>query len=110
LAAWRLFDKFLERKFPESMRNAYYLMAIHEQLPRIHKVGLQHVGWRSHQLRDKWTQCQHGNRVADSLPSGSGDLDVHLGRQRLPLAYLLRTLELDQRAVKGLYEAGFVTQ
>jgi hypothetical protein len=23
----------------------YYLMAIHEQLPRIHKVELQQVGW-----------------------------------------------------------------
>src|ERR1700676_3680517 len=39
---WRLdklgsFDEFLERKFPESRRKAYYLMAIHERLPRIHK-------------------------------------------------------------------------
>jgi hypothetical protein len=86
LAAWRSFDEFLERKFPESRRKAHYLMAIHEQLPRIHKVGLQHVGWRSHQLRDKWRQSQHGNGVADSRPAGSGNLDVHLGRQRLPLA------------------------
>lgn len=35
---WRLgnlksFDEFIERKFPESRRKAYYLMAIHEQLP-----------------------------------------------------------------------------
>jgi len=47
---WRLdnvrsFDEFLERKFPESRRKAYYLMAIHEQLPRIHKVELHQVGW-----------------------------------------------------------------
>jgi hypothetical protein len=47
---WRLdnvpsFDEFLERKFPESRRKAYYLMAIHERLPRIHKVDLQQVGW-----------------------------------------------------------------
>jgi hypothetical protein len=41
----RSFDEFLERKFPESRRQAYYLMAIHEQLPRIHKVELQQVGW-----------------------------------------------------------------
>jgi hypothetical protein len=41
----RSFDGFLERKFPESRRKAYYLMAIHEQLPRIHKVELQQVGW-----------------------------------------------------------------
>jgi hypothetical protein len=35
---WRLeklksFDEFLERRFPESRRKAYYLMSIHEQLP-----------------------------------------------------------------------------
>ena len=41
----RSFDEFLERKFPESRRKAYYLMAIHEQLPRIHKVEHQQVGW-----------------------------------------------------------------
>src|SRR5258707_5984528 len=41
----RSFDEFLERKFPESRRNDYYLMAIHERLPRIHKVDLQQVGW-----------------------------------------------------------------
>ena len=41
----RSFDEFLERKFPGSRRKAYYLMAIHEQLPRIHKVDLQQVGW-----------------------------------------------------------------
>jgi hypothetical protein len=36
---WRIdnlksFDEFLEKKFPESRRKAYHLMAIHEQLPR----------------------------------------------------------------------------
>ncbi len=36
---WRLenlasFDDFLERRFPESRRKAYYLMSIHEQLPK----------------------------------------------------------------------------
>jgi hypothetical protein len=41
----RTFDEFLERKFPESRRKAYYLMSIHEQLPRIHKVDLQQVDW-----------------------------------------------------------------
>src|SRR5277367_892140 len=30
----RSFDEFLEKRFPESRRKAYYLMAIHEQLPR----------------------------------------------------------------------------
>jgi hypothetical protein len=47
---WRIdnlhsFDEFLERKFPESRRKAYYLMAIHERLPRIHKADLKQVGW-----------------------------------------------------------------
>jgi hypothetical protein len=47
---WRIdnlhsFDEFLERKFPESRRKAYYLMAIHERLPRIRKVELEQVGW-----------------------------------------------------------------
>jgi len=41
----RSFDEFLERKFPDSRRKAYYLMAIHEQLTGIHKVELQQVGW-----------------------------------------------------------------
>jgi hypothetical protein len=35
----------LERKFPESRRKAYYLMAIHEQLPKIPKPQLKLVGW-----------------------------------------------------------------
>ena len=47
---WRLdnlrsFDDFLERKFPESRRKAYYLMAIHEHLPKIPKPELKLVGW-----------------------------------------------------------------
>ena len=37
---WRLeklksFDEFLEKRFPESRRKAYYLMAIHENLMRV---------------------------------------------------------------------------
>jgi hypothetical protein len=47
---WRLdhlrsFDEFRERKFPESRRKAYYLMAIHEHLPKIPKPELKLVGW-----------------------------------------------------------------
>jgi hypothetical protein len=41
----RSFDEFLERKFPESRRKAYYLMAIHEHLPRIPKAELRSMGW-----------------------------------------------------------------
>src|ERR1700688_3724075 len=41
----RSFDEFLERKFPESRRKAYYLMAIHEQLTPIRKRDLEQIGW-----------------------------------------------------------------
>jgi hypothetical protein len=47
---WRIenlksFDEFLEKRFPESRRKAYYLMAIHEQLPRQIHRDLKQVGW-----------------------------------------------------------------
>jgi hypothetical protein len=47
---WRLenlasFDDFLQRRFPESRRKAYYLMSIHEQLPRQVRNELKQVGW-----------------------------------------------------------------
>ena len=38
------FDEFLEKRFPESRRKAYYLMAIHENLTRIPKPRLREVG------------------------------------------------------------------
>ena len=47
---WRMedlgsFDEFLERRFPESRRKAYYLMAIHEHLPRQMHRDLELMGW-----------------------------------------------------------------
>jgi hypothetical protein len=47
---WRLenlksFDEYLGKRFPESRRKAYYLMAIHENLKRIPKHHLREVGW-----------------------------------------------------------------
>ena len=47
---WRLenlrsFDEFLEKRFPESRRKAYYLMAIHENLTKIPKQRLRELGW-----------------------------------------------------------------
>jgi hypothetical protein len=47
---WRLeqlksLDDFLEKRFAESRRKAYYLMAIHENLIRVPKQELQQVGW-----------------------------------------------------------------
>jgi hypothetical protein len=48
---WRLenlksFDQFLEKRFPESRRKAYYLMTIHEHLTKIPKQNLREIGWR----------------------------------------------------------------
>ncbi len=47
---WRLekvkcFDEFLERRFAESRRKAYYLMSIHENLPPQARKELKEVGW-----------------------------------------------------------------
>jgi hypothetical protein len=47
---WRLeklksFDEFLEKRFPESRRKAYYLMSIHEHLPPQARKQLKEVGW-----------------------------------------------------------------
>jgi hypothetical protein len=47
---WRLerlasFDDFLARRFPESRRKAYYLMSIHERLPKQMRRELKQVGW-----------------------------------------------------------------
>jgi hypothetical protein len=46
---WRLenlksFDEFLERRFPEFRRKAYYLMSIHEHLPPQVRKGLNGCG------------------------------------------------------------------
>ncbi len=47
---WRVenlksFDEYLERRFPESRRKAYYLMSIHEHLPPQARRELKQVGW-----------------------------------------------------------------
>jgi len=47
---WRLerlksFDDFLEKRFPDSRRKAYYLMTIHEHLTRVPKPQLREIGW-----------------------------------------------------------------
>jgi len=47
---WRIenlksFDEFLERRFPESRRKAYYLMSIHEHLPPQVRKDLKNIGW-----------------------------------------------------------------
>ena len=47
---WRVeklksFDEFLQRRFPESRRKAYYLMSIHEHLPPEVRRELKEIGW-----------------------------------------------------------------
>jgi hypothetical protein len=47
---WRVeklssFEDFLERRFPESRRKAYYLMSIHEHLPPQVRKELKEIGW-----------------------------------------------------------------
>ena len=47
---WRIenlksFDEFLQRRFPQSRRKAYYVMSIHEHLPPEIKRELKQVGW-----------------------------------------------------------------
>jgi hypothetical protein len=47
---WRIdnvksFDGFLEKRFPDSRRKAYYLMSIHEHLPPQARKQLTKVGW-----------------------------------------------------------------
>ena len=39
------FDEFLAKRFPESRRKAYYLMSIHEHLPKQIKKDLPEIGW-----------------------------------------------------------------
>ncbi len=60
---WRLenlksFDEFLEKRFPESRRKAYYLMAIHENLTKIPKPRLREVG------------CEQGGGDGESRAQG----------------------------------------
>ena len=46
---WRLgyksFEAYLEEKFPDSRRKAYYLMSIHDQLKQIPQPEIEELGW-----------------------------------------------------------------
>jgi hypothetical protein len=46
---WRLgyqsFETYLEKKFPDSRRKAYYLMSIHDQLRQIPAPEIEELGW-----------------------------------------------------------------
>lgn len=48
---WRVekfisFEEFLKNRFPDSRRKAYYLMSIHEHLPKQVNKALVEIGWR----------------------------------------------------------------
>ncbi len=63
---WRLenlksFDEFLERRFPESRRKAYYLMSIHEHLPPQVRKQLKEVGWTKGRELAKLARAQGQN-------------------------------------------------
>ena len=60
------FDEFLENRFPESRRKAYYLMAIHEQLPRQTHRDLRQVGWTKAAELAKVTK--QGTPVTEAAP------------------------------------------
>jgi hypothetical protein len=96
---WRLdglksFDEFLEKRFPESRRKAYYLMAIHERLPRIARHELKLVGWtkaaelaKVARSEGEHFDCATWLHKAQALPKEQFKLEVerHLtGRQTEP--------------------------
>src|SRR3954453_16499829 len=62
---WRVeklksFDEFLERRFPESRRKAYYLMSIHEHLPPQARKELKQLGWSKGLELAKLARGQNG--------------------------------------------------
>jgi hypothetical protein len=83
---WRLdnlnsFDKFLEKRFADSRRKAYYLMAIHEKLTRIPKHELQQVGWSKATELVKvaaqgWRNVRLCNLVAQSEGTAEGRVQM----------------------------------
>ncbi len=96
---WRLenlksFEDFLAKRFPESRRKAYYLMAIHEKLTQVPKQALREVGWsKAVELvkvarKDEETfDCATWLHKAQTLPKEAfkGEVEKHLtGRDTEP--------------------------
>src|SRR5437660_675801 len=88
---WRLeslkcFDEFLERRFPESRRKAYYLMSIHEHLPPQVRRELKEVGWTKAGAGEAgeepgWAGVRLCNLVAQSSRAAKGTVPAR-GRKR----------------------------
>jgi hypothetical protein len=76
---WRLenlksFDEFLARRFPESRRQVYYLMSIHEHLPPQARKDLKLVGrQRRAALRLCNLVAQSSGDAEGGLPAGGGE-------------------------------------
>ncbi len=96
---WRLenlksFEDFLAKRFPDSRRKAYYLMAIHEKLTQVPKQALREVGWsKAIELvkvvrRDEEKfDCATWLHKAQTLPKEAfkGEVEKHLtGRDTEP--------------------------
>ena len=75
---WRLedlksFDEFLERRFPESRRKAYYLMSIHEHLPPQARKQLKEVGWTKGLVGQTGQEGRAAPRLCNLVAPGTGN-------------------------------------
>jgi len=122
---WRLenlksFDDYLQKRFPDSRRKAYYLMAIHENLTQVSKHALREVGWsKAIELakvarRDrKEFDCATWLHKATSLPKDKfkGEVEKHLtGRETEPWELIYFKMYKSQLAVveRALETAGLM--
>ena len=77
---WRLenlrsFDEFLERRFSESGRKAYYPMSIHEHLPPQARKALKQVGWTKGLELAKVAQGRAALRLCNLVAQGPRDAE-----------------------------------
>ena len=83
LESLRSFDQFLAKRFPQSRRNAYYLMTIHEHLPKQIRKELKQVGWskaaelvKVARREGKRFDCETWLHKARSLPKDQFAVEV----------------------------------
>ena len=70
------FDEFLEKRFADSRRKAFYLMAIHENLARIPKHELQEVGWsKATELVKVARKDREGFALCNLVAQGKGNAE-----------------------------------
>jgi len=111
---WRLenlksFEDYLEKRFPDSRRKAYYFMAIHENLTQVPKHALREVGWsKAVELakvarRDRQDfDCATWLHKATALPKDEfkGEVEKHLtGRETEPWELIYFKMFKSQLAV-----------